>query len=188
MVYSKEERAAYDREYQHRPDVKERRRVRDQGIYAAQIIERCLQDRSHVPCELYIMTYVGETGQYKVGRTNDMSHRKKLLNKGHLHNVEIIALYKGAGFLEPLTHHNLEDYKIQSKNTREWFEVDLDTTHEAIVDAAKNFPDFTLPFSAVEPEPAQEVRHLPASLPRKIINRAIKTCQKTNTLPLRIYA
>ena len=78
---------------------------------------------------LYVMAYencpYGFSDCYKIGRTGDFDKRLKTLNAGHMANLTYVSQYVDCGHLELLIHDELDQYRVQQCNSREWFKCSL---------------------------------------------------------------
>jgi hypothetical protein len=69
----------------------------------------------------------------KVGRASDVAKRMAALQSGHVFRVSAAAVFPKLGALEAAVHKRLRRCRVEGFGAREWFECDVETAVEAIL-------------------------------------------------------
>jgi hypothetical protein len=69
----------------------------------------------------------------KVGRASDVAKRMAALQSGHVFKVSAAAVFPKLGALEAAVHKRLRRCRVEGFGAREWFECDVETAVEAIL-------------------------------------------------------
>ena len=96
------------------------------GRAAARKAARARNAPKRIPRHMYIMRFVEHPDVFKVGRADDIQKRRSSLNAGLFLTLEIVAQYENLGHIEPDVHDHLDQYRVASSNSREWFRCPLD--------------------------------------------------------------
>ena len=77
--------------------------------------QKCRKD------DLYVLQYSHDKTSCKVGRSSNVTKRKRALEASHNFRINIIAIFPGAGYLEPVVHSRLTTCRSQKGAGKEWY-------------------------------------------------------------------
>ena len=125
-------------------NVYESRKTICKGCFKADVQRRRLKraDDMEIECieveptpkdDLYVMMNSRIPDEVKVGRSYDPVSRAKNLQQSHNFVMQILRVYPGRGYLEPVLHRRLKLRKVTDEGDgQEWFRIDMPTL-DAIV-------------------------------------------------------
>ena len=87
------------------------------------------------PDDLYIMQNSRIPGEFKVGRSKDVTARQKDLQGSQNFHMIVHAVYPGAGHLEKRVHELLVACRLDGFPGTEWFKTNLFTVGAAVMTA-----------------------------------------------------
>ena len=108
---------------------------------------------------LYIFRYeFGPCGSMglKIGRSENVSMRKKQLEQDHNFEMKVLRVYTGCGHLETTVHRLLSTKRLTTGSSREWFDVSFDTAMLAVRLAKDLYESENCAFSFSESSSEQE--------------------------------
>ena len=82
--------------------------------------------------DLYVMQNSRISDEVKVGRSMDPEKRRRALQASQNYRMNILAVFPGAGHLEPLVHGMLAYCRVHDVPGREWFKCNPQTAFGAI--------------------------------------------------------
>ena len=90
------------------------------------------EDQEHVTDSLYLMKNSEIPNQVKVGRSQDVTARRKNLDVSQNFNILVHADFPGYGHLEQKVHEALKDYQVKNVRGKEWFRCSVAHAMKAI--------------------------------------------------------
>jgi hypothetical protein len=71
-------------------------------------------------------------GELKIGRSSNVELRRRSLQSSQNFTIDVLAIFPGAGDLEPLVHKILSNCRVTGVAGREWFRCGTETALGAI--------------------------------------------------------
>jgi hypothetical protein len=100
--------------------------------------EKCCMDVSgeedqRTGRDLYVMQNLRLMGELKIGRSSNVELRRRSLQSSQNFTIDVLAIFPGAGYLEPLAHKILSNCRVTTGVAgREWFRCGTETALGAI--------------------------------------------------------
>ena len=82
--------------------------------------------------DLYVMQNPRLAGELKIGRSSNVELRRRSLQSSQNFTIDVLAIFPGAGDLEPLVHKILSNCRVTGVAGREWFRCGTETALGAI--------------------------------------------------------
>jgi hypothetical protein len=112
-----------------------RKRVLEEDVVDENDTEDTVDEAEGTVDDLYVMQNSCIMNQVKIGRSIDPEKRRRALQASQNFSMNILAVYHGAGHLEPLVHNILAYCRVHNVPGREWFNCPPYKAFGAIVTA-----------------------------------------------------